>query len=153
MRDVRGFFDAVLRYEIRLWELLDRDVHSTVGVTLGRLQALRVVGRHEGQARVQDVADELLITVGAASKLVDRLERDGTVQRTPNPDDRRSSLIALTASGHRVLSEGEATVGAALDRCLDPAVIADSELASATELLAKLNEALEASGEKTGVDA
>lgn len=153
MRDVTGFFEAVLRYEIGLWGVLDRDVQSTVGVTLGRLQALRVVGQHEGQARVQDVADGLMITVGAASKLVDRLERDGTVQRMPNPEDRRSSLIALTVSGRTVLSDGEATVGAALDRCVAPEVIADEELASATALLRKLSASLEASGNRTGVEA
>jgi len=153
MRDVRGFFEAVLRYEIGLWEVLDRDVQSAVGVTLGRLQALRVVGRHEGRARVQDVADELMITVGAASKLVDRLERDGTVQRTPNPDDRRSSLIALTVPGRAVLSAGDAALGAALDRCMAPEMVTDAELCSATSLLERLSAGLERSRSATGVEA
>lgn len=142
MRDARGFFDAVLRYEIGLWEVLNREVQSAIGLTLGRLHALRVVGCLGGRARVQEVADELMITVGAASKLVDRLERDGTVRRTANPDDRRSSLIALTESGEAVLSLGEAVVGTALERCVDPATVTDAELASAIGLLHRLSEHL-----------
>lgn len=153
MRDVRGFFDAVLRYEIGLWDVLDRDVQSALGVTLGRLQALRVVGTHGGRARVQDVADELMITVGAASKLVDRLERDNTVRRAPNPDDRRSSLIVLTDSGEGVLSQGEAIVGATVARCLDPAAITDTDLAAVTAILHTLSERLHAASEKAGTNA
>ena len=55
--------------------------------------------RHSGAARVQELRTELGITVGAASKLVDRLERDGLVVRTAHPHDRRSSLVTLTAPG------------------------------------------------------
>ncbi len=148
MRDAKGFFEAVLRYEIGLWGVLDREVQAATGLTLGRLQALRVVGRLRGRARVQEVADELMITVGAASKLVDRLERDGTVRRTPNPDDRRSSLIALTESGRGVLSRGEAVVGTTLERCVDPATATDAELASVTRLLRRLSEHLQPSLEQ-----
>lgn len=153
MRDVRGFFDAVLQCEIGLWDALDRDVQSALDVTLGRLQALRVVGRLGGRARVQEVAEELMITVGAASKLVDRLEGDGTVVRSPNPADRRSSLLALTSSGEGVLSQGEEIVAAALERCLDPAAVADAELASATALLRRLDARLRSPLEKAVVDA
>jgi DNA-binding MarR family transcriptional regulator len=67
--------------------------------------ALRVVRRHPG-CRVEEIRQELGITVGAASKLVDRLERDGLAVRSANPSDRRSSLVALTAEGDAVHDEG-----------------------------------------------
>jgi DNA-binding MarR family transcriptional regulator len=54
--------------------------------------------------RVGDIARELVITVGAASKSVDRLESSGWVVRLPNPRYRRSSLLELTDAGPALLA-------------------------------------------------
>src|SRR5262245_59744361 len=67
-----------------------------------------------GVARVYDLAHETALTVGAASKGVDRLEAAGRCRRTANPDDRRSSLVTLTPEGERVLAEAAPTVEAEL---------------------------------------
>jgi len=138
MSDATVFFDALLRYEIQLWNVLDAAVERAHGVSLGRLQALRVVRDHGGRARVQDVSDDLLITVGAASKLVDRLERDGTARRVPNPEDRRSSLIALTTGGERLLDAASATFEAVLADCLPAALVGAEDLVSLTSTLQRL---------------
>ncbi len=108
------FFDALLRYEIGLWNELDAALRGAHGVPLGRFQALRALHARGGDCRIQDLAGDLAITVGATSKLVDRLEQDGTAQRQPNPDDRRSSLISLTAEGERLHAAASATFEAAL---------------------------------------
>lgn len=94
-----NFFDVLVRYETDLWNHLDHQLDSAGGVSLATLFALRVVRRHNGQCRVQEVGTELGITVGAASKAVDRLVQAGLARRTPHPQDRRSSLIALTPAG------------------------------------------------------
>ena len=62
--------------------------------------------------RVVDIADELSITVGGVSKLVDRVERAGWCVRAPNPNDARSSVLTFTRTGRRVLE-------AAYDSCND----------------------------------
>lgn len=117
-----SFFADLVRFEIDLWNRLeDLQAESRV-VSLAQLQALRAVHAQKGGARVQDVAGELQITVGAASKLVDRLERDGLAERSPHPTDRRSMLIALTAEGESAFAEAsdaqarnlEALLGAAM---------------------------------------
>src|SRR6202044_400771 len=58
----------------------------------------------------QDIAAELSITVGGTSKIVDRLEAAGYCARHANPSDRRSSILALTPAGRRVLPKIIATV-------------------------------------------
>jgi len=98
------FFDALVRYEVSLWAAVDQELGRLELVGLGHLHALRVLDRYDGSARVQDLSDDIGITVGAVSKLVDRLERDGLVARSPNPANRRSSLIALTATGRDALA-------------------------------------------------
>ena len=85
-----------LRYEIALWDAVAQELARQGAVGLGQLHAPRVISRHDGQARVQDLSDDLGITVGAVSKLVDRVERDGLAARAQNPSNRRSSLIDMT---------------------------------------------------------
>lgn len=98
------FFEVLVRYEVRLWDAVDDALRSRGLVSAAQLQALTIIGRHGGAGRVQEVSAEIGITVGAASKLVDRLERDGLVGRHPNPADRRSSLVELTPTGAAALN-------------------------------------------------
>jgi DNA-binding MarR family transcriptional regulator len=133
MTDATSFFDTLVRLEIELWNEIDARLRDD-GVTLARYQALRAVHEHDGRARVHEVAQDLGITVGAASKLVDRLEQDGSARREPNPDDRRSSLIALTPDGVRRYAAASATFAAAAEAAL-PANLRSDELGALTRRL------------------
>jgi DNA-binding MarR family transcriptional regulator len=108
------FFDALVRYEITLWRAVDLELGRQGQVSLGQLHALRVVARYDGGARVQDLSEDIAITAGAASKLADRLERDGLAVRSPNPANRRSSLIALTPAGSQALASAAKVFSAAV---------------------------------------
>jgi DNA-binding MarR family transcriptional regulator len=48
------------------------------------------------------VADGLLNRASDATRLVDRMVRDGLAERIPNDHDRRSVLVRATADGRRV---------------------------------------------------
>lgn len=108
------FFDLLVRYETHLWNHLDARLQAQGQVSLSTLYALRVVRRHTGRCRVHEVSADLGITVGAASKVVDRLERAGLAVRTPHPSDRRSSLVELTAAGDAAHDSGLARLDAAM---------------------------------------
>jgi DNA-binding MarR family transcriptional regulator len=109
------FFDALIRYETDLWNHMDARLRHGGATSLAVLEALRVIERHPGSARVADLQGELRITVGAASKLVDRLERDGLARRRPNPNDRRSSVLDLTETGRERHDHGVAILARELD--------------------------------------
>ncbi|MGB7963055.1 MAG: MarR family transcriptional regulator [Propionicimonas sp.] len=143
MSEGTDFFAALVRYQIALWNALDAALQQAHGVSLGRFQALRVLRERGGNGRVQDVAGDLAITIGAASKLVDRLERDGTARREPNPNDRRSSLIALTPEGGRVHEAASATFEAALRANLPAELVNASELSALTAMLLRLHRQLQ----------
>ncbi|RWZ51189.1 MarR family transcriptional regulator [Labedella phragmitis] len=102
-------------------------------VNLGLLSALRQIAVHDDRARVQDVADGSGMTVGAASKIVDRLERAGFVRRLPHPTDRRSSLLEMTAEGRAALKAGMRAARAELGRRTD--TLSPDELAETTKNL------------------
>lgn len=50
----------------------------------------------------KQAGEYLELTTGAMTSLIDRLEQRGHLERRPNPQDRRSVLLHLTASGAEV---------------------------------------------------
>ena len=46
---------------------------------------------------------ETLVTSGTMTNRVDRLERRGLVERSPDPHDRRGVIVELTDSGKRTV--------------------------------------------------
>jgi DNA-binding MarR family transcriptional regulator len=134
------FFDILVRYEVKLWDAVDTALIREGQVSAAQLQALAVIHRHAGAGRVVDVSGSIGITVGAASKLVDRLERDGLIIRLPNPADRRSSLVVLTDAGAAAYDSATRVRNRTLERLLDPEATASASAALAT-LLDRLEEA------------
>lgn len=72
------------------------------------------------------VAGEYLeLTTGAMTSLVDRLEKRGHLERRPNPDDRRSVLLHLTATGEGIAREIGAVYSHAFRQVIEPRYRAD----------------------------
>ena len=65
-----------------------------LGVALADLDALEHL-ELAGQLSQRDLAERLLLSSGAVTFLVDRLEQAGLVRRQPHPTDRRTTLVAL----------------------------------------------------------
>jgi DNA-binding MarR family transcriptional regulator len=101
-------FDQIVRFETDFWNAIEQQLSRSGQVGVATLQALRVLDHHDGSGRVQELSRELSITIGAASKLVDRLENAGLATRRPHPEDRRSSLVSLTAAGQKARRGAEA---------------------------------------------
>lgn len=121
MTTMTELFAELVRAEIELWNLLDAHLRSSTDVTLPQLQALSAIRTIDGAARVQDISAAMSITVGATSKVVDRLERDGLAVRSANPDDRRSSLVELTQRGSEALQVAEKSAADVLQNSLGEA--------------------------------
>ena len=142
MSGYAAFFSELVRLEHRLWNRLDELQEQSGAVSLAQLQALRAVRSRDGAARVQDVAEALQITVGAASKLVDRLERDGLAHRSANPADRRSMLVALTRDGEAAYEKASAAEATNLTDMLGGSLV-DDRAADIADTLARISAALE----------
>jgi len=109
-----GTFARLVRVQTKLWNDVDARLRTQHGVPLADLTTLEVVSDTPG-CRVQDLVETLHITVGGASKVVDRLVAAGHVVRSANPDDRRSSVLSVTAPGMKLLEE----VGPDIDEILE----------------------------------
>ncbi|HKL48427.1 MAG TPA: MarR family transcriptional regulator [Desulfuromonadales bacterium] len=51
------------------------------------------------------LGEKLFITAPSTARLVDRMERDGWVERRPDPEDRRMKRVALTGRAEEVWQE------------------------------------------------
>jgi DNA-binding MarR family transcriptional regulator len=112
--NVRQLFIDLVRLETELWDAVDQRLRTEFDLPLGKFDVMQAIARIES-CRVYDIARELSITVGAASKGVDRVEATGHCVRRPNPDDRRSSIVELTPVGESLLAEATVVVDAELD--------------------------------------
>ncbi|WP_062213875.1 MarR family winged helix-turn-helix transcriptional regulator [Demequina oxidasica] len=121
---VESIFADLVRVEIQTWNVVDTAVRREAGVSLGDYEGLKVI-EDRRTSRVNQVAEDLVITVGGASKLADRLERAGLLIRRQNAEDRRSSVLELTDHGTAVLNRAARVVSAELHRYFDASITAE----------------------------
>jgi MarR family transcriptional regulator, multiple antibiotic resistance protein MarR len=139
--DLPSLFEDLVRCETRLYNALTDHLRERHGIVTSQFESLRFLRDHPG-ARVADLAGEFAAGVGAMSKGVDRLEKQGWVARQPNPSDRRSSLLALTPDGVRLIEAAERTFFQRLTE-LFGSNIPDSSLSTAAQALSQLRSRLE----------
>jgi len=67
-----------------------------------QLRALRVLTRR-GTVRLSQLSEHLHIAPRSTTEVVDALESRGLARRSPDPDDRRATLVEVTEHGLAVL--------------------------------------------------
>lgn len=134
-------FSDLVRAETRLYNAVTERLKAETGIGAGTFELLRYVRDHP-DARVADLATAFAMGVGTTSKIVDRLEKEGRVERRPNPANRRSSLLALTPAGESLVSRAEPVWQAAIGELLGGAVTAD-QLTALSLILSALRSYLE----------
>jgi DNA-binding MarR family transcriptional regulator len=81
--------------KISSWEL---DAVKGSGLSTAQMHTIEIVG-HGVSLQMKELARKTGVTTGTLTVMVDRLEEQGLLQRTPHETDRRSWLIELTEKG------------------------------------------------------
>jgi DNA-binding MarR family transcriptional regulator len=121
MADLKNVFSELIRFETELWNAVDARLRSEHDLPLSWFEPMQVMSKCH-TCRVLDIRQDLSITVGGASKLVDRIEAAGLCHRLAHPDDRRSRIIALTPAGRRLLARASSSFEDELQMRLGTAV-------------------------------
>ena len=87
---VRQHSSAVLRHAAATAKRMSLEASELAA--LEHLQAAGAINQKR-------LGERLLMSPGAITAMIDRLERRGYVERTPNPEDRRSALVNITKAG------------------------------------------------------
>jgi len=98
---------------VELYERLsswEQDVVKSSGLSTAQMHTIEIVGHgadgaHNGPMRMKELAKKMGVTTGTLTVMIDRLEQQGLLKRTPHETDRRSYLIALTEKGQELFSE------------------------------------------------
>ncbi|NUQ97381.1 MAG: MarR family transcriptional regulator [Streptomyces sp.] len=86
----------------RLEYLLGRALEEECGISHLMFEVLLILGRAgEPGLSMRAIAQEQVLTTGGATRLVDRMEAAGLVERAEDPGDRRGRLVRLTESGEQ----------------------------------------------------
>jgi DNA-binding MarR family transcriptional regulator len=81
----------------RLEYLLGRAIEEECGISHVMFEVLLILGRAGGPGlSMGAIAQEQVLTTGGVTRLVDRMEAAGLVERAGAPGDRRSRLARLT---------------------------------------------------------
>lgn len=112
----------------------------TIGLHPGQEFLLAALDDH-GPSAIGELADHLRVEQPTITKMVRRLEPSGCVERRPDPDDGRRTLVSLTATGSEALAAARE-----LWRQLDEettAALTDAEQAELRRLLRQVRASLQ----------
>jgi DNA-binding MarR family transcriptional regulator len=87
----------------RLEYILGRAIEEEFGISHLMFEVLLILGRAGAPGlSMRAIGQEQVLTTGGATRLVDRMEAAGLVERADDPHDRRGRLVRLTRQGEEV---------------------------------------------------
>ena len=95
-----GAWKGLLRVHAAMVKALDAELEQRHGMPLTSYEVLLVLHRAPGsRLRMSDLADHVLLSRSGVTRLVDRLEREGLLERISCSSDGRGCFAALTPKG------------------------------------------------------
>jgi len=122
-----------------LLERIEQGILAGYGMSHGRFCLLVLLDEAGESGRSPaDLAEEAVVTRATITGLVDGLERDGLVQRSANPRDRRALCVRITESGRQRLDEVFPVVLRRVSRVMR--TLSESERQTLVELLYRIQQ-------------
>ena len=107
-------------------------------MTPSQVRAIRVLTATHGGVRSKELAEHLKIAPRSATEVVDALEAKGLVSRSPDPGDRRATLVALTDRGRELAEEVRRARGVESERLFER--LSQADRADLARILGKLQD-------------
>lgn len=109
----------------RIEARVERVLQNAHGLSVREYSLLNVLARQHdgpgGHLKMSEVANAVVLSQSAATRLVTRLEERGLLQRYLCPTDRRGIYTEVTDAGRRLLEKARPDHDAALRETLDEA--------------------------------
>ena len=125
-----------------------RDLEATAGVISFPQARVMMVMADAEQVRMGELSAKLGVTARNVTTIVDGLEREGLLVRTPDPSDRRAILLELTPKGWNLIAAVHATQHELADWLF--VALDTRERAELLRLLGKILETASANGALPG---
>ena len=103
---------------------LERELGDRHALGVSEFEVLdRLAECPEGERRAQDLAESVHLSQSALSRLIDRLEKNGLVERCSCGEDRRGVYVILTPAGLQRHAEAAPVHREVLARTLPPQLV------------------------------
>jgi DNA-binding MarR family transcriptional regulator len=133
---------AAVTSVMRVQQIIQSAVDAALkphGLTFARYEALVLLYfSRKGALPMRVMGERLQLHPTSVTNIVDRLESDGLVRRTPHPTDRRTTLVEITDAG---LKRREDATAAVVEVNLGLKGLTDRQTEQLTDLLAKVRRA------------
>jgi DNA-binding MarR family transcriptional regulator len=120
--------------------VLEHRIREVADLSLPEYEALfrlRVASGHP--LHMSEIASQLINSPSGMTRIADRLEKDGLIERQTPPDNRRVVLVMLTDRGRTVLDQADKAFREALKESFS-SHLSESELADLRGLMRKVLE-------------
>ncbi|MBW8795370.1 MAG: MarR family transcriptional regulator [Streptomyces sp.] len=99
-------FGRLLEASTRLEQRLGAAMEAETGLPHVWFEVLIRLARSEGgQLTMSALANQVVFTTSGITRLIDRMQAAGYVERRPQPTDRRVSYAAITGAGRDILDQ------------------------------------------------
>lgn len=98
------FYRTLFNISEYFLENVTKNVES-YGMTVNDFRILELLHSDERIYTVQKICEELHIPNGSITYVVNRLVKQGYVQKTPSPNDGRASQVELTKTGKKMIQD------------------------------------------------
>ncbi len=133
-------FGRLVEVHSALGQQLGRALEQRCGISHSMFEVLLRISRAEGgQISMGALAQQVALTTGGITRLVDRMIAAGLVERVPCPTDRRVYFASLTRDGEATLAEAATVHAGNLRQAFDG--FTARELRTFDELLDRLRAA------------
>lgn len=107
-----------------------------LGFAMGQLPVLVALKKNRALPQ-SELARLARVEQSSMAQLLNRMERDGLVERIPDPNDKRSRLISLTSIASRRMPRGKAIMDATCEEAL--VGFSNTDIDQLRELLLRIN--------------
>ena len=134
LRAWRLYFESALA----LIDVLDAELERDAGIPMRWYDALVQLEETPGGLRMNELAERILYSKSGFTRVVDRLEEAGLVQRVRPENDRRSILVVLTDEGRNTMEQARRHHRHGIEQHFS-SHLADTDIKALTRSLEKLN--------------
>ncbi|GGX77611.1 MarR family winged helix-turn-helix transcriptional regulator [Streptomyces anandii] len=110
-------FGLLIKAATLIEQRIDTALRAECGISHTMFEVFIRLCRRPGEDVTQRrLADDLTLTSGGVTRLIDRMEEAGLVRRVPSPEDRRSVLVEPTRQGRAVFLRAAAVHADVVER-------------------------------------
>lgn len=131
-----------IRRILRSINLESKRIQKDFGISIPQLLCLTFLGKENAyQATHKQVTEYLNLNSSTVTGIINRLEKKGLIARLPKAGDRRTTYVALTSAGYKLLKSTPNLLQDKLDRNLHK--LSPSQINQIQQSLALLIDVLE----------